>query len=187
MDKSSLQEIRASPSFLLKLGDAGDPRAVQQGAQLTPEPPRGLACLGPALLSHSPALLWLQTRKTGLGNLTGKTQGANSPSPHCSAVLTAPAKAEGGEIRSPGVPSPRPAPRVCPPAQFSCSHREGSQEEHSVPEISRQFSSSNLQASVRVRKRQPMGFRGWPTQPSKLVMVVAPRCSSSAKNRTERH
>lgn len=26
-----------------------------------------------------------------------------------------------------------------------------------------------------------MGFRGWPTQPSRLVMVVAPRCSSSEK------
>lgn len=26
-----------------------------------------------------------------------------------------------------------------------------------------------------------MGFRGWPTQPSRLVMVVAPRCSSSER------
>lgn len=64
-------------------------------------------------------------------------------------------------------------------AQLELAGRERG--EHPIPEISRQFSSSNLQASVRVRKRQPMGFRGWPTQPSRLVMVVAPRCSSSAK------
>lgn len=32
-----------------------------------------------------------------------------------------------------------------------------------------------------------MGFRGWPTQPSKLVMVVAPRCSSSAKMEQKNH
>ena len=107
-DKSSLREMWASPSFLLSLGDAGDLRPVQQGAWLTPEPSRGPACLGPALLSRSAALLWLQTLKAG------KTQGTNSPSLHCSSALAAPAKTEGGKIWSPGAPSARPARRVCP-------------------------------------------------------------------------
>lgn len=62
MDKSSLQEMWALPSFLLSLGDAGDLRPVQQGVQLTTEPSHGPARLGQALLSHPPALLWLQTR-----------------------------------------------------------------------------------------------------------------------------
>lgn len=109
IDKSFLWERWASPPFLLSLGEAGDLRPVQEGAQLTPEPSHGPACLGPALLSHSPALLWLQTLKAR------KIQGTNSPSPHCSSALAAPAKVERREIWSPGVPSPRPAPRVCLP------------------------------------------------------------------------
>jgi len=135
---------------------------------------------GSAVLRCSPALLWLQTLKAG------KTQGTDSPSLHCSSALAAPAKPERGEV-----PSQALYPGSARWARFSCSHCEGSQEECSVPDISRQLSSSNLQASVRVRNRQPMGFRGWPTQPSRLVMVVAPRCRSSAKKKkkkgTERH
>lgn len=148
-------------------------RGVQQ--DLTPEPSHGPVCLGPALLSCSPALLWLQTLRA-----------TNSCSLHCSSCPHCSCKGRERGSSEPRSPEPQSCPRVCPPSSVQQQPAGRSQEERSVPEISRQFSSSNLQASVRVRKRQPMGFRGWPTQPSKLVMVVAPRCSSSAKHGTER-
>ena len=54
-----------------------------------------------------------------------------------------------------------------------------------LPDTSRQPSSFRRQASVKVRNRQPIGSRGWPTQPSRFVMVVVPLCNSSGNKQVK--
>lgn len=49
-----------------------------------------------------------------------------------------------------------------------------------IPPVSMVFSSSTRQVSVSVMNKQPMGSRGWPTQPSRFVVEVTPLWRSSA-------
>lgn len=114
MDESSLQEMWDSPSFLLSLGDAGDLKPVHHGAQQTPDLSRRLASLSPALLSHSPELLWLKTRKTGLGNLTGKTRGTNCSRPALQRCPGCSCKGGEREDLEPSSPKPQTCTHGCP-------------------------------------------------------------------------
>lgn len=57
----------------------------------------------------------------------------------------------------------------------------------SIPPVSMVLSSSTRQVSVSVVKRQPMGSKGWPTQPSRLVVEVTFlwRSSRSRKKKSQ--
>lgn len=156
-DKSSLRETWASPSLPALTRRCRRPKTCATGCRADI---RAFPWTCSALVANpgTEKTLFLSTHYL--------------PCLHCSSALVLLPRQRGGTQES-----RCPEPQIC--THLSHRQQEVIQEKHLVPEISRQFSSSNLQASVRVRKRQPMGFRGWPTQPSRLVMVVAPRCSSS--------
>ncbi len=52
-----------------------------------------------------------------------------------------------------------------------------------LPPVSMVLSSSMRQVSVSVVNRQPIGSKGWPTQPSRLVVEVTPLWRSSERGR----